>query len=242
MTARMRTGTQKHAAAVGERLARAIPEPRVELDFENAWQLLIATILAAQSTDKMINQITPALFARFPDAAALAAADPGEVETLVKRSGFFRNKAKAIMKASQTLADDFDGVVPRDIDQLVTLPGVARKTANVVIGCAYGLASGFVVDTHVTRTSQRLGLTKEKTPKKIEPVLCKRFPKDTWVAASHRLVLHGRYVCQAKKPLCARCPLNEVCRERQAEPDDTPWEVRADREHRLVMSRGAEPG
>jgi len=230
---------QRQADDVRKRLARAIPTPVVELDHANAWQLLMATILSAQSTDKKINEVTPLLFARWPTPAALAAADPAEVEEVVKPTGFFRNKAKAIMGASRAIAERFGGEVPRTLDELVTLPGVARKTANVVLGSAYGIASGIVVDTHVTRVSRRLELAVSESPVAIEQELMAVFPKKTWVAMGHRLVLHGRYVCKAKNPLCARCPLNEICAAAQATPEIAKWTERAEWEKRLVESRGA---
>jgi len=210
-----KTAREARALEVHARLAEVTPSPVVELDFETPWQLLIATILAAQSTDKMINTVTPTLFARWPTPAALGAAPQEEVEEVIHSTGFFRNKAKAIIGASKKLAEDFDGVVPEDIDDLVTLPGVARKTANVVLGSALGIPAGMVVDTHVTRVSQRLGLTAEKNAVKIERDLCSLFPRDGWIAASHRLVLHGRYVCKAKKPLCGECALADLCPSRE---------------------------
>lgn len=231
---------KRQADDVRKRLARAIPTPVVELDHANAWQLLIATILSAQSTDKKINEVTPTLFARWSTPAALAGAEPSEVEAVVKPTGFFRNKAKAIIGASRAIADRFGGEVPRTIEELVTLPGVARKTANVVLGSAYGIASGVVVDTHVTRVSRRLELAVSKDAPAIEAELMALFPKKAWVVMGHRLVLHGRYVCKAKDPRCARCPLNEICAAAQAPPETSRWTERADWERRLVESRGAE--
>lgn len=225
------------AAAVGERLAVAIPTPIVELDFQNAWQLVIATILAAQSTDKTINKITPALFARYPTPAALGAAPQEDVEALVKQSGFFRNKAKAIREASAMVAERFGGEVPRTIEELTLLPGVARKTANVVLGSAYGIASGVIVDTHAGRVSRRLRLTRHEDPVDVEQVLMKLFPREAWIEVGHRLVLHGRYVCVARAPRCADCPLAEVCASAEAVPSD-PWTERAAAERGRVESRG----
>ena len=233
---------KKQAQDVRKRLARAIPEPKVELDHANAWQLLIATILSAQSTDKKINEVTPALFSRWPTPEALGNADQTEVEVVVKPTGFFRNKAKAIIGASRGVATRFSGEVPRTIEELTSLPGVARKTANVVLGSAYGLASGFAVDTHVARVSRRLELATEKDPVKIEAELCPLWPKSSWIATNHRLVLHGRYVCKAKQPRCERCPLNEICAVAEKEPEIKRWTERADWERRLVESKGAEPG
>ncbi len=233
------TELRRQADDVRKRLARAIPEPVVELDHASPWQLLIATILSAQSTDKKINEVTPGLFARWPSPAALAAADPLEVEQVVKPTGFFRNKAKAIIGASQGLVERFGGEVPRTLEELITLPGVARKTANVVLGSAYGIASGIVVDTHVTRVSRRLELAVTDDPVAIEEELMALFPKRAWVVMGHRLVLHGRYVCKAKDPRCARCPLNEICAAAAAPPEVARWTERADWEKELVTTRGA---
>jgi endonuclease-3 len=224
------------AAQVLERLARAMPTPRCELDHANAWQLLIATILSAQSTDARVNLTTPALFARFPTAATLGAAEQAEVEELVRSTGFFRNKAKAIIGASRMLANEHGGEVPRAIEPLLELPGVARKTANVVLGVAYGLPTGFVVDTHAARVAQRLGLTESDEPAQIEEDLCGAFPKDAWIAMSHRFVLHGRYLCRAQKPSCERCPLAELCPSAQAEPQGS-VEQRCRDEGALIPSR-----
>jgi len=204
-------GAKQRAPLIDARLAQATPHPVVELDFTSAWQLLVATILAAQSTDKMINTITPVLFARWPTPAALAQADLADVEEVVKSSGFFRQKAKTIVAAAARIVDAFGGEVPTDLDALVTVPGVGRKTANVVLGAAYRIASGIVVDTHVTRVAARLGLTKETDPERIEADLVRIFPKASWIDVSHRLILHGRYVCRARGPDCDACPLADVC-------------------------------
>lgn len=209
--ARLPRGAKERAKVIDERLAAAIPHPIVELDFTSAWQLLVATILAAQSTDKMINTITPELFRRWPTPAELAAADLGEVEEVVKKSGFFRQKAKAIVRAAEIVARDFGGEVPTELDALVTVPGVGRKTANVVLGSAYRIASGFVVDTHVTRLAGRLGLSNETDPEKIEADLSRLFPRAHWIDAAHRLILHGRYTCKARSPECGACVLADVC-------------------------------
>jgi len=197
-------------------LARAVPEARCELDFANAWQLVVATILSAQSTDARVNLTTPALFARFPTPAALGAASQAEVEELVKSTGFFRNKARAIREASAALASEFGGEVPREMEKLMTLRGVARKTANLVLGAALGIPSGIVVDTHAARVAQRLGLTTHDEPEKIERDLCALVPREQWIATGLRLVLHGRYTCTAKVPRCAACALREVCPSREA--------------------------
>ncbi len=186
----------------------------------------------------MVNKVTPALFARYPTPLALAEGEQEDVEALVKSTGFFRNKAKAIRGASGALVERHGGEVPRDMESMVALPGVARKTANVVLGSAYGIASGFVVDTHVMRVAGRLELSEEKDPAKIERDLCEVFPRATWIAMGHRLLLHGRYVCLAKRPMCERCPLSEVCPSAERPPASKRWTDRADAERRLVESRG----
>jgi endonuclease III len=224
------------AAELAARLARAVPEALCELRFENPFQLVVATILSAQSTDKAVNAVTPALFVRYPTPAALAASDPDEVETLIKRTGFFRAKTRSIRGAAQRLVDEFGGDVPRTIEELTRLPGVARKTSNVVLGTAYGIAAGFVVDTHVTRVSQRLGLTEESDPVKIEQALCTLFPRALWVELGHRVLLHGRYTCVARNPRCEQCPLNELCPSRLTDLTTGPWPERADEEAARVRA------
>jgi endonuclease-3 len=221
-------GKAKHGdlAQLLERIQQAIPDPHVELRFEDPWQLLIAVILSAQSTDRMVNLVTPEVFRRWPTPSALAAAPQEQVEIVVKSTGFFRNKAKAIRGASQMLVERFGGAVPRTLAELIEVPGVARKTANVVLGAAYGLASGIVTDTHAMRVAQRLGLTREETPEKIEADLCRLFPEQHWIALSHQLVLHGRHLCIARAPACQRCALNELCPSRQAPPVGD-WQERA---------------
>lgn len=199
------------ASAIAERLARAIPQATCELRFKTPFELLIATILSAQSTDKMVNGVMPKLLARYPTPHELARAEQEELEGIIKSTGFFRNKAKSIRGAAERLVEQHGGKVPRTLEEMVALPGVARKTANVVLGTAYGVASGFVVDTHVARVSQRLGLTVESDPVRIEQELSAQFPRESWVDMGHRLVLHGRYTCTARAPLCTRCPLNELC-------------------------------
>jgi endonuclease III len=203
--------TQQNVAEIAALLAEQWPDAYVELDHENAFQLLVATILAAQSTDKMINTITPALYAKYPDAYALAAADPSEVEPLIFKSGFFRNKAKAIVGMARALVERHGGQVPETMAELVELPGVARKTANVVLGNALGKAEGIVVDTHVTRLSQRLGLTQETDPVKIEQDLIAVLPREEWTPFANRLIWHGRRVCHAKKPDHEHCLLAPIC-------------------------------
>jgi endonuclease-3 len=200
-------------------LAEAIPSPRCELDHMDAWQLLVATILSAQSTDARVNLVTPGLFARWPTPADLAAASQADVEEVVRSTGFYRNKATAIRETAKAIVERFGGRVPATLDELVTLRGVARKTANLVLGTAMGIASGIVVDTHVGRVARRLGLTDHEDPAKVEKALCDVIPRDQWVDGGHRLLLHGRYVCLAKAPQCAACPLAELCPSRDAAPD-----------------------
>lgn len=232
--------TKKRAAETKKRLARAMPEPACELDFEDGWQLLIATILSAQSTDKMVNSVTPALFEAYPSPAALAEAEVADVERLVKSTGFFRNKAKAIMAASQQIVRDHDGEVPKTMEALTGLRGVARKTANLVLGTAYGIATGIIVDTHAGRVARRLELTTHEDATKVERDLTSLWPKRAWIAMGHRLVLHGRYVCTSKAPACAACPLFEICPSAEGSAQGR-WGARADREGEVVRSRGALP-
>ncbi len=205
------TDVARRAKTIAARLEKAIPEARCELDHESPYQLLIATILSAQSTDKLVNSVTPELFRRWPTPHDLAEATQEEVEEVVKKTGFYRNKAKAIRGAALKLVRDFGGEVPKTLEEAITLPGVARKTANVVIGTGYGIAVGFVVDTHIARVAKRLGLTEHDDPKRIEADLCALFPQTQWIDLGHRLLLHGRYRCLAKKPQCDGCPLADVC-------------------------------
>ncbi|MEW5878726.1 MAG: endonuclease III [Acidobacteriota bacterium] len=207
----MMASLEERVAKLQALLTEMYPEARCELSHRNAYELLVATILSAQCTDARVNQVTPAFFARFPNAHALAQASQEEVEELIKSTGFYRNKAKALLGMAKALVERHGGEVPRDMEAMVKLPGVGRKTANVVLGTAYGLATGIVVDTHVARVSQRLGLTTAQDPEKIEQDLMALFPKDQWVALSHRLILHGRYVCKARKPACSSCRLAEIC-------------------------------
>lgn len=203
--------TPQHAARITALLAQTWPDAVVELDHRNAFELLVATILSAQSTDKTINTITPALFAKYPDARALAQAEPAEVEPLIYKSGFFRNKAKSIVGMARALVERHGGEVPRTMAELVELPGVARKTANVILGSALGINAGIVVDTHVTRLAQRLGLTANTDPVKIEQDLMGLVPQAEWTDLAHRLIWHGRRVCHAKQPDCEHCRLAPVC-------------------------------
>lgn len=197
--------------AILKGLNEAYPDAKCALKHENAFQLLIATILSAQCTDERVNKVTPTLFGKYPNARAFAYANPKELEQDIRPTGFFRNKTKSIMGASKKIVEEFHGEVPRSMDELLTLPGVARKTANVVLGTAFGIASGIVVDTHVQRVSRRLDLTKNTDPKKIEQDLMKVIPQDRWILFSNQLIWHGRKVCQARKPRCIECNLERLC-------------------------------
>jgi endonuclease-3 len=199
------------AAEVNQRLRKAYPEARVELDFSNAFELLIATILAAQSTDARVNIVTKSLFRRYPDPQAFASADLVEMETAVKQTGFFRNKARAVVNCSKALVERHGGEVPKTIEELVELPGVGRKTANVVLGNAHGIEAGVIVDTHVTRLSGRLAFTKSADPVEIEQDLMKIVPRAEWTRFANRLILHGRRICVARKPDCPNCVLSDIC-------------------------------
>lgn len=194
-----------------KRLDEAYPDATCALIHKNAFQLLIATILSAQCTDERVNMVTPGLFKKYPDANAFAYANPAEIENEIRTTGFFRNKTKSIIGASKKIVEEFHGEVPKTMDELLTLPGVARKTANVVLGTAFGIAAGVVVDTHVQRLSERLDLTKNTDPKKIEQDLMKVIPQDRWILFAHQLIWHGRRVCQARRPRCIECNLNKIC-------------------------------
>jgi endonuclease-3 len=192
-------------------LTELYPTPETALVFHNPFELLIATIMSAQTTDKQVNIATPNLFARYPTPQAMAQAEVGELERLISSIGFYRNKAKNILATAKILSEKFDGQVPQTMEELITLPGVARKTANVVLGNAFNVNVGIAVDTHVTRLVGRLGLSKEVTPERIEKDLMEISPSNEWTNVSHRLIWHGRLVCQARKPNCAACMLAEVC-------------------------------
>jgi endonuclease-3 len=200
-----------HAREVFARLSKAHPEAHCELDHGNALQLLMATILSAQCTDKRVNIVTPALFRRYPDARSLADADQEELEDIIRSTGFFHNKAKALIALGKALVERHSGEVPTTMEQLVQLPGVGRKTANVVLGNAFRTNEGVVVDTHVGRLSGRLGLTRETDPVKIERALMPLFPQNDWTMLAHVLIFHGRRVCDARAPKCAICTLSEIC-------------------------------
>jgi endonuclease-3 len=200
-----------HAALLLDRLLSRYPDAHCALDFRNAYELLCATILSAQCTDKRVNLVTPALFARYPDARALSAARQEDVEELIKSTGFFRNKAKSLIGMATALVKRHGGEVPADMDSLVVLPGVGRKTANVILGNAFGRNDGIVVDTHVTRLSNRLALANGTDAVKIERSLLPLFPQERWTMLSHLLIEHGRQVCDARKPRCGDCMLADVC-------------------------------
>jgi len=201
----------KRVSAILAKLDEAYPEATCELKHENAFQLLISTILSAQTTDVRVNQVTKTLYQKYPTPESLAYANPTEVEQEIRPTGFFRNKTKSIMGASKALVENFGGQVPGTMQEILRLPGVARKTANVVLGTAYGIASGVVVDTHVMRLSRRLDLTKHEDPKKIEEDLMRVIPKEKWIQFSHQLVWLGRRVCMARKPRCVDCNLEPLC-------------------------------
>ncbi len=194
-----------------QRLREHYPDATCALHHRNAFQLLVATILSAQCTDQRVNLVTPRLFARFPDPASLAAAPVPELEDLIRTTGFFRNKAKSLIGAARALVERFGSEVPRTMEELLTLPGVARKTANVVLGTWYGIPTGVVVDTHVTRIAQRLGLTNHQDPARIEQDLMRSLPKEEWIDFAHRLIHHGRRLCKARNPLCQSCFLADLC-------------------------------
>ncbi len=192
-------------------LEKEYPQSRTALEFETPLQILVATILSAQCTDERVNKLTPALFKKYPDAAAFAAADRAELERDVRPTGFFRNKAKSIIGATSKIVGDFGGRVPETMAELITLPGVARKTANIVLSSAYGKAEGIAVDVHVKRLSGRLGLSRQEDPEKIERDLLTIVPKEDWLDFNYLLVNHGRRVCRARKPKCPECKLAKLC-------------------------------
>ena len=198
-------------AAILDALQQAYPNAVCALHHKSAWQLLVATILSAQCTDVRVNLVTPALFKAFPTPKAMAAASLPELEELIRTTGFFRNKANSPQGAARVVSEEFHGKVPQTMDELLRIPGVARKTANVVLGSWFHIADGIVVDTHVLRLSRRLGLTKETTPEKVERDLMRIVPQSAWINLSHQLISHGRALCIARKPRCADCPLEPLC-------------------------------
>lgn len=202
---------KERISLVLKKLPKLYPYAHCALDHKNAFELLIATILSAQCTDERVNKVTPELFKQFPTPAKMAQASLPEIEELIRSAGFYKNKAKSLKFCSQMLMDKHQGQIPKDLESLVELPGVGRKTANVVLGNAYGIVSGIVVDTHVSRLSQRLGWTRAKTPELIEKDLCKKVPEKNWIILSHWLIWHGRQVCQARRPRCEICGLADLC-------------------------------
>jgi endonuclease III len=197
--------------AILEKLDEAYPKVTCALEHDTPFQLLVATILSAQCTDVRVNLVTKTLFAKYETPRDFAHANPSELEQDIRPTGFYRNKTKSIIGASRKIVEEFGGEVPRTMEELLTLPGVARKTANVVLGTAYGIAVGVVVDTHVIRLSNRLELSHDSDPKKIEQDLMKIIPKDKWILISHQLIWHGRKICQARKPRCVECTLEHLC-------------------------------
>ena len=206
-----KTRLAAHAADLYGRLLAIYPDAHCELDYRNAWELLVATILSAQCTDRRVNMVTPVLFNAYPTPASLAAARPGDVEEIIKSTGFFRQKTKSIIGVAQAVTDTYGGRIPETMELLVLLPGVGRKTANVVLGNALGANEGVVVDTHVARLAKRLGLTAESDPVRIEQELMKLFPREQWTMLAHVLIWHGRRVCDAKRPRCGDCALATIC-------------------------------
>ena len=213
LTKRPKTAAERKArvAEILQGLDRMYPDVTCALTHRTPWELLVATILSAQCTDKRVNEVTPGLFAKYPTLGDFAAVRPGVLAKDIRSTGFFNNKAKSITGAARKIMSDFGGQVPRTIEELVTVPGAARKTANVVLGTAYGIASGVVVDTHVTRIARRLDLTKQSDPVKIERDLMKIVPREKWILFSHQIIHHGRAICTARSPRCGECLLNTVC-------------------------------
>jgi endonuclease III len=202
---------KERVAEILRRLERMYPSATCALLHSNPWELLVATILSAQCTDKRVNEVTPGLFRKYPTPQDFAATRPEVLANDIRSTGFFNNKAKSIVGAARKVMADFGGTVPRTMEEMLTIPGAARKTANVVLGTAYGIASGIVVDTHVQRISARLDFTKNTDPVKIEQDLVKIIPKEKWIVFSHEIILHGRALCVARTPKCAECDLNDVC-------------------------------
>jgi endonuclease-3 len=192
-------------------LKETYPDATIALHYKTPYQLLVATILSAQCTDERVNKVTPDLFRRYPDPKAVAAAPRNDIEEAIRSTGFYRNKAKALQESAQVLVDEHKGEVPDSMEEMVKLPGVGRKTANVILGTAMGIESGIVVDTHVKRVSGRLGMTEQTDPDKIEQDLMKIIPKGRWVSFGHQMILHGRRICIARKPKCKECPLADLC-------------------------------
>ncbi len=201
----------ERVAEILKRLDEAYPEAVCALDHKSPWELLVATILSAQCTDVRVNMVTPALFKRFPTPAAMSKATLPELEDLIRTTGFYRNKAKSIQGAAKAVIERFGGKVPETLAELITIPGAARKTANVVLGVSFGKAEGVVVDTHVFRIARRLELAKGDTPQEVERELMRVIPQDRWISFSHQMIHHGRKVCEARKPKCDQCNLEQLC-------------------------------
>jgi endonuclease-3 len=209
----------ERVAAILRGLDEAYPEAECALTHRSPWELLVATILSAQCTDVRVNLVTPELFRRFPTPATMARAKQPEIEALIRTTGFFRNKAKSIVGAAKKINEEFGGKVPETLAELITVPGAARKTANVVLGVSFGKAEGVVVDTHVLRIARRLGLAKGDTPQKVEQELMQVLPRERWISFSHQIIHHGRKVCLARKPKCSACSLEPLCKSK-----DKTWE------------------
>ncbi|MBE0417081.1 MAG: endonuclease III [Coriobacteriia bacterium] len=201
----------ERARVIMDRLAKLYPDAHIMLDYDTPYHLLITVILSAQTTDAGVNKVTPILFERFPEPGDLAGADPAEVEEIVRPTGFFRNKTKSIIGAARMIVTEYGGEVPDTMEGLISLPGVARKTANIVISNAFGKVEGIAVDTHVFRLAHRLGLSGEKDPDKIERDLMEVFPREEWFHVNYRFIDHGRAICTAKRPACGICKLNDIC-------------------------------
>lgn len=226
----------RRARKINRELAEVYPYAHPELDFENPFQLLVATVLSAQTTDLRVNQTTPALFAKYPTPEDMAAAVPEELEEIIRPTGFFRAKARSLIGLSAALRDRYDGEVPGRLKDLVTLPGVGRKTANVVLGNVFGVP-GITVDTHFGRLARRFGWTTEEDPEKVEAVVAEIFPKSEWTMLSHRVVFHGRRICHARKPACGACPIAELC------PSYGEGETDPEKAQKLLKyEKGGQPG
>jgi endonuclease III len=230
------TGLVRQARKIYRELGEVYPYAHPELDFQNPFQLLIATVLSAQTTDLRVNQTTPALFAEFPTPEDMAAADPERLEEILRPTGFFRAKTKAVLGLSAALRDNFGGEVPGRLEDLVTLPGVGRKTANVVLGNAFGVP-GVTVDTHFGRLSRRFGWTTSEDPDQVERDVTALFPKSDWTMLSHRVIFHGRRICHARKPACGACPIAHLC------PSNGIGEIDPDKAQKLLKyEKGGFPG
>jgi endonuclease-3 len=201
----------QRAPEIFRRLEKEYPDARCALDHRNPYELIVATILSAQCTDKRVNMVTPALFERYPDPQALSVADPERLQEMIRSTGFFRNKSKSLLGMSAAVSQRHGGNIPQTMEELVKLPGVGRKTANVVLGNAFNIDEGVVVDTHVTRLSQRLGLSRAEDPVKIERELMALYPRSQWTMLSHLLISHGRAICDARRPQCEKCVVNDLC-------------------------------